>query len=203
MAVTTMPASAATCSKSCARQRPSACSTASRVAPSPVGQPSNARAPSRWCGKLAWMRTQPPSPQRYTPVIGSRGSGEAPLMRKWLRHSCAACSMSTPTCCRSPPRRCHNSAAASAAAAMLTWAAVPTVNEEGSTGSLPISTTCSSDSPGRSKERHRSCNTSPGVLAAGARPLRKDARKSIRCPMAFIFCFVGNWITWRGPRRRQ
>ena len=32
-------------------------------------------------GKLAWMRTQPPSPQRYAPVMGS-GSSVTPLMRK-------------------------------------------------------------------------------------------------------------------------
>ncbi|CFP67600.1 Uncharacterised protein [Bordetella pertussis] len=62
MAATTMPASAATCSKSPARQRARARSTISRVAASPGGQPSSASAPSRWCGKLAWMRTQPPSP---------------------------------------------------------------------------------------------------------------------------------------------
>ncbi|KAG1061786.1 hypothetical protein G6F40_017985 [Rhizopus arrhizus] len=47
MAATTMPASAATCSKSSAFQRLSARSTVSRVVPSPVGQPSTAKAPSR------------------------------------------------------------------------------------------------------------------------------------------------------------
>src|SRR5208282_117378 len=57
--------------------------------------------------------------------------------------------MSTVTSWCRPQRRCQKSAAASADAAMLTWAAVPTANEDGSAGSAPVSRICDSAPVGR------------------------------------------------------
>src|SRR5688572_11545092 len=53
----------------------------------------------------------------------------------------AAWRMSTETVCAGPPRCVWSCAAASPAAAIAACAAVPTRNEEGSAGSLPVSVT--------------------------------------------------------------
>src|SRR4029453_4090420 len=71
------------------------------------------------------------------------GGGDLPATRRYRseRHSTVAWRMSTLTVCASPARSFQISAAARPEAAMLTCAAAPTRNDDGSCGSSPVSVT--------------------------------------------------------------
>src|SRR5574341_1236590 len=72
--------------------------------------------------------------------------------------------MSTCTCCAGPPRSRPISRAASVAAAMLTWAAVPTANDEGSAGSSPVSVTASRAAGEPPCPIHNDCRAAFGFM---------------------------------------
>src|SRR5579859_1089730 len=81
------------------------------------------------------------------PAVGSQvGGGGLPSRRKYRseRHSTMAWTMSTETFCVSPERCFQISTAASALAAIDACAAAATRNDDGSTGSAPVSVTASS-----------------------------------------------------------
>src|SRR5438105_5433867 len=86
--------------------------------------------------------------------------------------------------CRRPVRIRHSSPAASAAAPMVTCATVPNANEDGITGSAPVSSIASRAAAGWSTARHSVASTSFGFGAVipGA-PL---APRSLGCPTLFL-----------------
>jgi len=78
--------------------------------------------------------------------------------------------MSTLTRWERPVRSRHSSLAARAAAAMVACAAVPTRNEDGSTGSFPVRSTASSAASGCPAARQISLRTCLGVDAVMDNP---------------------------------
>jgi hypothetical protein len=82
----------------------------------------------------------------------------------------AALRMSTLTRWERPMRSRHSSFAARAAAAMVACAAVPTRNEDGSTGSFPVRSTASSAASGCPAARQMSLRTCLGVDAVMGNP---------------------------------
>src|SRR5436190_3950163 len=67
--------------------------------------------------------------------------------------------MSMLTRCRRPVRRCHNSLAARADAAAVACATVPTANDDGSAGSVPVKVIASRPAGGWPAARHKSART--------------------------------------------
>src|SRR5258708_14951779 len=94
----------------------------------------------------------------------------------------AALRMSTLTRWERPVRSRRSSFAANAAAAMVVCAAVPTRNEDGSAGSLPVRSTVSSAASGCPAARQmslRTCFAVDAVIPGKRKPLRW--RASLRC----------------------
>src|SRR5262249_49619589 len=77
-----------------------------------------------------------------------------------------------------PPRSRQSSAAARAAAPIVAWAAVPTANDDGSTGSLPVKATSSKAASSSPASLHNSISTSAGSRAAIALPHDRAAALS-------------------------
>ena len=112
-------------------------------------------------------------PHGYRPDNLSHGSGTRPFSENQPRHSSAAWRIATPTRWRAPWRANPISAAASAAAARLVCAAVPTANDEVSTGSRPSSVAQPS-----------ACGASPAACQSAASASGGDTQVALGSVMA-------------------
>ncbi len=79
--------------------------------------------------------------------------------------------MSSATLCVRPLRARSNSVAASAAAAIAAWAALPTANDDGITGSAPVRAMRASASAGRPASRHSAPSAADAVTDYLPRPV--------------------------------